>query len=120
MARRKIVLIVEDDRDIRRLPVMHCGALAISSARRRIAMRPSCCVRSTAPCNCDGFPHAGRRSISRLHTVAPHCPIIVMTAFGGRKVRDDVINAGASAYFEKPVRIPHVKAKVEDLLFKLI
>ena len=55
-----------------------------------------------------------------MHTVAPHCPIIVMTAFGGRKVRDDVINAGASAYFEKPVPIPHVKAKVEDLLFKLI
>jgi FixJ family two-component response regulator len=48
--------------------------------------------------------------------MAPYCPIIVMTAFGDAGLRAEVLRAGASAYFDKPVRISDLKKKVEELL----
>jgi len=39
-----------------------------------------------------------------------------MTAFGDAGSRDKVFQAGASAYFDKPVRISDLKIKVEELL----
>jgi DNA-binding response OmpR family regulator len=62
------------------------------------------------------MPAGGADYISRLRTVAPNCPIIVITAFGDAKLRAEVLAAGASAYFDKPVRISDLKNKVEELL----
>ena len=62
------------------------------------------------------MPAGGAGYINRLRTVAPHCPIIVMTAFGDAKLRAEVLQAGASAYFDKPVRISELKSKVVQLL----
>ena len=62
------------------------------------------------------MPAGGADYIGRLHSVAPHCPIIVMTAFGDAGLRAEVLQAGASAYFDKPVRISALKLKVEELL----
>ena len=62
------------------------------------------------------MPAGGADDISRLRTVAPHCPIIVRSAFGDATLRADVLTAGASAYFDKPVRISDLKKKVEELL----
>ena len=113
-------LIAEDDRDMRRLL---CDELWVAGYRLREAQDGDEAFRAVSEALPDvivtdfRMPAGGADYISRLHTVAPHCPIIVMTAFGGAKVREDVMHAGASAYFEKPVRIPHVKAKVEELLF---
>ena len=122
MAHNKIVLIVEDDRDMRRLL---CDELWSTGYQLREAQDGDEAFRAVLEAPPDvivtdfRMPAGGADYISRLHTVAPHCPIIVMTAFGGAKVRDDVMRAGASAYFEKPVRISHVKAKVEELLVKV-
>ena len=122
MAHNKIVLIVEDDRDMRRLL---CDELWSTGYQLREAQDGDEAFRAVLEAPPDvivtdfRMPAGGADYISRLHTVAPHCPIIVMTAFGGAKVRDDGMRAGASAYFEKPVRISHVKAKVEELLVKV-
>jgi DNA-binding response OmpR family regulator len=62
------------------------------------------------------MPAGGADYISRLRTLAPHCPIIVITAFGDVRLRAEVLQAGASAYFDKPVRIAALKEKVEALL----
>jgi FixJ family two-component response regulator len=62
------------------------------------------------------MPRGGAEYIGRLHTMAPYCPIIVMTAFGDAGLRAEVLRAGASAYFDKPVRISDLKKKVEELL----
>ena len=35
----------------------------------------------------------------------PRLPVIVITAFGGRRVADDAVARGASGYLEKPFRV---------------
>ncbi|MCP9462758.1 MAG: response regulator [Nitrospira sp.] len=62
------------------------------------------------------MPAGGPDYISRLRTIAPRCPIIVMTAFGDARAEQDVLKAGADAYFNKPVRISELKACVQRLL----
>jgi DNA-binding response OmpR family regulator len=62
------------------------------------------------------MPAGGADYISRLRTVAPNCPILVMTAFGDAQCKRDVLKAGASAYFDKPVRISDLKACVQQFL----
>lgn len=54
--------------------------------------------------------------IERLRVFVPHCPIIVMTAFGDDRVRMDVLRAGATAYFSKPVHLAELKVCVKQLL----
>ncbi len=54
--------------------------------------------------------------IARLRTFAPHCPIIVMTAFGDAKTKQEALKSGATAYFDKPVRISELKTTVRLLL----
>jgi len=62
------------------------------------------------------MPAGGADYISRLRTIAPRCPIVVMTAFGDRKRQNEVLKAGANAYFSKPVRISELKTCVRQLL----
>lgn len=62
------------------------------------------------------MPAGGVDYISRLRTVAPGCPIVVMTAFGDARYKSDVLKAGANAYFDKPVRVSELKQCVQQLL----
>ncbi len=62
------------------------------------------------------MPAGGLDYVARLRTVAPQCPIILMTAFGDPKVRAEALQAGATAYFSKPVRMSELKAAVIDAL----
>lgn len=62
------------------------------------------------------MPAGGTDYISRLRTVAPRCPIVVMTAFGDAKGEQEVLRAGADAYFNKPVRMSELKMCVQQLL----
>ena len=62
------------------------------------------------------MPAGGPDYISRLRTIAPECPIVVMTAFGDTKGENAVLKAGANAYFNKPVRISELKTCVQRLL----
>ncbi len=62
------------------------------------------------------MPAGGADYISRLRTVAPRCPIVVMTAFGDSRCKSDVLKAGADAYFDKPVRIADLKQCIQQLL----
>lgn len=54
--------------------------------------------------------------LNRLRVFAPHCPIIVMTAFGDEKLKGDVLRAGATAYFSKPVHLVELRSCVKQLL----
>jgi len=53
---------------------------------------------------------------NRLRAVVPNCPIVVMTAFGDEKVQVDVLRAGATAYFSKPVHLAELRSCVKQLL----
>ena len=62
------------------------------------------------------MPAGGDDYVSRLRTVAPQCPIVVMTAFGDARLKAQVLKAGANAYFDKPVHIAELKNCVQQLL----
>lgn len=54
--------------------------------------------------------------IGRLRALASSCPIIVMTAFGDEQVKIDVLRAGATAYFSKPLHLAELKLRMKQLL----
>ncbi|MBM4134198.1 MAG: response regulator [Nitrospira sp.] len=62
------------------------------------------------------MPAGGLDYVARLRTLAPQCPIILMTAFGDPSVRTEALQAGVTAYFSKPVRMSELKAAVIDAL----
>jgi DNA-binding response OmpR family regulator len=114
-----IVLIVEDDREMLSLL---CDEFWSAGYRLREAKDGDEAFRAVLQAEPDliltdlRMPGGGADYIARLHSLAPHCPIIVMTAFGDTSLKAEVLRAGASAYFDKPVRIAALKEKVEALL----
>jgi CheY-like chemotaxis protein len=114
-----VLLVVEDDRDMRSLL---CDELWSAGYQLREAKDGDEAFTSVLQSVPDliltdlRMPAGGADYICRLRTIAPQCPIIVITGFGDAGLRAQVLQAGASAYFDKPVRISDLKVKVEQLL----
>lgn len=62
------------------------------------------------------MPAGGLDYVTRLRTLAPACPIILMTAFGDDQTRTQAMGCGVTAYFDKPVRIAELKTAIRYLL----
>ncbi|MEQ1792643.1 MAG: response regulator [Nitrospira sp.] len=62
------------------------------------------------------FSAGGLDYIARLRALVPSCPIIVMTAFGDETVKVDVMRAGATVYFSKPLHLAELKVCIKRLL----
>jgi DNA-binding response OmpR family regulator len=62
------------------------------------------------------MPAGGVDYVNRLRTFAPDCPIILMTAFGDSKTKEEALKSGATAYFDKPVHLSELKARIRQLL----
>jgi DNA-binding response OmpR family regulator len=114
-----VLLVVEDDREMRSLL---CDEFWSAGYQLRQAKDGDEAFRAVLQSIPDliltdlRMPAGGADYVSRLRMVAPNCPIIVMTAFGDARSRDEVLKAGANAYFDKPVRISELKIRVEELL----
>ncbi len=119
MRRTAVVLVVEDDREMRSLL---CDEFWSAGYQLRQAKDGDEAFRAVLQAVPDliltdlYMPAGGADYISRLRTVAPYCPIVVMTAFGDSRSKAEVLKAGADAYFDKPVRISELKSRVEVLL----
>ena len=117
--RTAVLLVVEDDREMRSLL---CDEFWSAGYQLRQAKDGDEAFRAVLQSVPDliltdlRMPAGGADYVSRLRTVAPNCPIVVMTAFGDARSRDEVLKAGANAYFDKPVRISELKTRVEELL----
>ena len=114
-----VVLVVEDDREMRSLLCDEFWSAGYQLREAKDGDEAFLAVLRSVPdviLTDLRMPAGGADYISRLRTVAPYCPIIVITAFGDAGLRADVLQAGASAYFDKPVRISDLKLKVEELL----
>jgi len=114
-----VLLVVEDDREMRSLLCDEFWSAGYQLREAKDGDEAFLAVLRSVPdviLTDLRMPAGGADYISRLRTVAPHCPIIVITAFGDAGLRADVLQAGASAYFDKPVRISDLKLKVEELL----
>jgi len=114
-----VVLIVEDDSDMRSLL---CDELWSEGYHLREARDGDEALRMVLESTPDliltdlKMPAGGFDYISRLKTFAPHSPIVLMTAFGGTQTKADALKWGAAAYFDKPVRLGELKATVRQLL----
>jgi DNA-binding response OmpR family regulator len=62
------------------------------------------------------MPHGGLELVARFRARAPKTPIILITAFGDATTEARAFEQGASAYFNKPVRMVEVKAAIHRLL----
>jgi DNA-binding response OmpR family regulator len=62
------------------------------------------------------MPHGGMELVARFRARAPKTPIILMTAFGDATTEALAYEKGASAYFNKPVRMGELKAAIHRLL----
>lgn len=117
--RTAVVLVVEDDREMRSLLCDEFWGAGYQLREAKDGDEAFLAVLQSVPdliLTDLRMPAGGADYVSRLRTVAPQCPIIVITAFGDAGLRAEVLRAGASAYFDKPVRISDLKLKVEELL----
>lgn len=64
------------------------------------------------------MPAGGLDYVARLRTLVPNTPIILMTAFGDAKTKDEATRYGVAAYFDKPVRMADLKKTIKELIGK--
>jgi DNA-binding response OmpR family regulator len=114
-----VLLVVEDDRDMRSLI---CDELWDEGFQLREAANGDEALIAVMEAVPDliitdlKMPAGGVDYVSRLRTFAPGCPIILMTAFGDKRTKEDALKSGATAYFDKPVRLSDLKARIRQLL----
>ena len=114
-----VVLIAEDDREMRSLLCDELYDLGVSireAANGDEALRSVLDTRPTLILTDLRMPAGGLDYISRLRAFAPGVPIVLLTSFGDSKTKADALAIGAEAYFDKPVRISELKGVVRRLL----
>lgn len=62
------------------------------------------------------MPFGGMELVAQFKSRAPHTPIILMTAFGDAQTEAQAYKQGATAYFNKPVRMEALKTAIRGLL----
>ncbi|MFO0698650.1 MAG: response regulator [Nitrospira sp.] len=114
-----VLLIVEDDREMRSLLCDEFSGTRYQLREARDGDEAFLAVLQSVPdliLTDLRMPAGGDDYISRLRTVAPRCPIVVITGFGDATLKAQVMKAGANAYFDKPVRLADLKMCVQQLL----
>jgi CheY-like chemotaxis protein len=114
-----VLLIVEDDREMRSLLCDGLWDLGLSireaadgdeALRTVLESCPDLIVTDLR------MPAGGLDYVARLRTFAPQVPIILMTSFGDAKTKADALALGVAAYFDKPLRISDLRAKVQQIM----
>jgi len=114
-----VLLVVEDDRAMRSLlcdELYDLGARIVEASDGDEALQMVMDAPPDLILTDLRMPAGGLDHVLRLRTFAPHCPIIVMTAFGDATTKETALKCGAAAYFDKPVRMADLKATVKQLL----
>lgn len=114
-----VLLVVEDDKDMRSLL---CDELWGEGYQLREASNGDEGLAAVMRAVPDlivtdlKMPSGGFDYVHRLRRCVPGCPIIVITAFGDAQTKHEALKSGATAYFDKPVRLSELKATVKQLL----
>ncbi len=116
-----VLLVVEDDVAMRSLlcdEVWDLGCRIVEASDGDEALRRAMDIPPDVIVTDIRMPAGGLDYLSRLRTAVPACPIIVMTAFGDAKTKNEVVKLGVAAYFDKPVRMADLKAAIGRLIKK--
>lgn len=114
-----MVLIVEDDSEMRSLLRDELWGEGYQLKEARDGEEALRVVRDSPPdliLSDLKMPGGGVEYVSRLRRSVPDCPLVLMTAFGDAKLRAEVLQSGATAYFDKPVHVKELKATIKRLL----
>lgn len=117
--KRPMVLVVEDDQEMRNLLFEELWSEGYQLREARDGDEAFMAMLTSMPdliITDLRMPSGGVEYVNRLRTFAPDCPIIVMTAFADEKARTEVARAGATAFFNKPVHLSELKERVKELL----
>ena len=114
-----VLLVVEDDNDMRSLLCDEFGSEGYQLREAKDGDEALRLVLQSVPdliLTDLKIPAGGLDYVSRLKSFAPDCPIVLMTAFGDAKLKADALRSGATAYFDKPVRVGDLKVAIKQLL----
>jgi DNA-binding response OmpR family regulator len=114
-----VVLVVEDDREMRSLLCDEFWSAGYQLREAKDGDEAFLAVLHSIPdliLTDLRMPAGGVDYISRLRTIASGCPIVVITGFGDPDLKAALFRAGADACFDKPVRISELKECVQRLL----
>ena len=115
----RMLLVVEDDREMRSLICDELWDLGLQikeaadgdEALQMVLDSPPDLILTDLRMPAGGFDY-----VARLRTLAPACPIILMTAFGDSKTKAEALQRGVAAYFDKPVRMQELRSAIKQLL----
>lgn len=116
-----VLLVVEDDKDMRSLLCDELWGEGYQLREASNGVEGLEAVMRAAPdliVTDLKMPSGGFDYVHQLRDRVPGCPIIVMTAFGDARTKEEAIKSGATAYFDKPVRLSELKATVKRLLHR--
>jgi DNA-binding response OmpR family regulator len=114
-----LLLVVEDDRDMRSLLCDELWDEGYQLTEAANGDEALVAILKTVPdliVTDLKMPAGGLDYVNRLRTFAPQCPIILMTAFGDTRTKEEALKTGATAYFDKPVRVSELKTMIKELL----
>ena len=61
------------------------------------------------------MPDGGFDYLHKLRQALPHCPIVLITAFGDSQTKSKAKECGVTTYIDKPVRISDLKASLTQI-----
>ena len=61
------------------------------------------------------MPDGGFDYLQNLRRALPHCPIVLITAFGDSQTKTKAKECGVTTYIDKPVRISDLKASLTQI-----
>jgi DNA-binding response OmpR family regulator len=116
---KSVLLIVEDDHEMRSLLSDELCDMDLSIQEARDGDEALQQINDRMPdliLTDLRMPAGGIDYLSRLRVLAPVCPIILMTAFGDAQTKASAIKAGATLYFDKPVRMKELRQAIKSLI----
>ncbi len=117
--KRAVVLVAEDDREMRSLLCDELYDLGVSiqeaadgdeALRLVLESRPSLILTDLR------MPAGGLDYVARLRTFAPGVPMVLITSFGDQQTKADASAIGVEAYFDKPFRLSELRSAIRRLL----
>lgn len=118
-SRQAVLLVVEDDHAMRSLlcdELWDLGCRIVEAADGAEALERIAETHPDVILTDLRMPAGGLDYVLRLRTLAPDSPIILMTAFGDAHTKSDAVRCGATAYFNKPVRLGELKSAIQRAL----
>ncbi|THJ25349.1 MAG: response regulator [Nitrospira sp. CG24E] len=117
--KRAVVLVAEDDREMRSLLCDELYDLGVSiqeaadgdeALRLVLESRPSLILTDLR------MPAGGLDYVARLRTFAPGVPMVLITSFGDQQTKAGASAIGVEAYFDKPFRLSELRSAIRRLL----